>query len=69
MELQLPAYDTATAMWNKATSVIYTTAHQLMAMPDPQTTEQGQGLIPYPHGWILVRFVSYYATMGTPSIF
>ena len=29
-----------------------------IATPDLQSTEQGQGSNPHPHGWILVRLVS-----------
>ena len=46
-ELQGPAYTTATAMWDLSQVCDL----QLMAMPDPQPTEQGQGWNPHPHGY------------------
>ena len=48
-ELQLLAYSTATATPDlRRVCVLYTP--QLTATPDPQPTEQGQGLNPHPHG-------------------
>jgi len=49
LELQLLAYTTATATWIQATSAVSTP--QLIAMPDPQLSERGQGLNLYPHGY------------------
>ena len=46
-ELQLPAYTTATAMPDL--SIICNLHHKLMATPDPQPTELGQGSNPQPH--------------------
>ena len=45
-ELQLPAYATATAMWDPS----------LTATRDPWCTEQGQGPNPHPHGYLLGSF-------------
>ena len=47
LELQLPAYTTAAAMWDP--SCVY--AICTTAMLDPYPTEQGQGLNPHPHGY------------------
>ena len=38
---------------------------QLTAIPDPQPTEQGQGIEPAT-SWFLVGFVNHCATTGTP---
>ena len=46
-ELQLPACAWATATPDPR---CLQTAPRLMATPDPQPTEQGQGLNPHPHG-------------------
>ena len=48
-ELQLPAYTTATATMGSEPCLQPTP--QLMAMPDPGPTGQGQGLNPRPHGF------------------
>ena len=40
---------------------------QLMAMPDPSSTEQGHWLNPC-SSWMLVRFTNCWATMGTPEV-
>ena len=48
LELQLPAYTTAAAMWDP--SCVY--AICTTAMLDPYPTEQGQGLNPHPHGYL-----------------
>ena len=55
-ELQLPAHATATETPGSEPHLQPTP--QLMAMPDPQPTEQGQVLNPQPHGWLLVGFIS-----------
>ena len=47
-QLSPPAYATATAMWGSEPHLQPTP--QLMAMPDPPSTEQGQGLNLQPHG-------------------
>ena len=49
LELQLPAYTTATAMWDPELHLRPTP--QLTAMPDPHTTECGQGSNPHPNGF------------------
>ena len=46
-ELQLWPLPQSQQCWIQAASVTYT---QLVAMPDLQPTEQGQGLNPHPHG-------------------
>ena len=51
LELQLPTYTTATA--TRDLSCICDLQPQLMAMPDPKPTEQGQE-----SSWILVRFLT-----------
>ena len=48
-ELQLPAYDTATAMPDP--SHVCSIHHQLMAMLDSYPSKQGQGWNPHPHGY------------------
>ena len=45
-ELYPPAYARAAAMWD----LIRVCDLQLTATPDPQPTEQGQGMNPQPHG-------------------
>ena len=47
LELQLPAYTTATATQDP--SRLWCTP-QLMEIPDPSPTEWGQGVKPHPHG-------------------
>ena len=48
-ELQMPAYATATAMWDL--SQVCNLHHKLTATPDREPTEQGQGLNPHPNGY------------------
>ena len=57
-ELQLPAYS------NLGSELCLQLTPQLMAMPDPQPTERGQGLNPHPHSWI--RFCC--TTTVTPRV-
>ena len=47
LELKLLTYATITAHL----SLIFRPTTQLMAMPDPQPTEQGQGSNLHPHGY------------------
>ena len=59
LELQLPAYTTATATWNLSTSVTYTTAHGNVgywARPGIKPASL----------WVLIGFVNHWATKGTP---
>ena len=48
-ELQLPAYDTATAMPDP--NHVCSIHHRLMAMLDSYPSKQGQGWNPHPHGY------------------
>ena len=52
LELQPPAYTTATSLWhsNAGTELHLQPTPQLMATPDPWPIEQGQGLNLHPHG-------------------
>ena len=55
IELQLSAYNTAATMQDPSHSLRPTP--QLTAMPDPWTTERGQGSNPHPHGYSLDSFL------------
>ena len=63
MEVPRLAYTTATAMQDL--SHIYDLP-QLVATPDPESTEQGQGSNPHPHGVNITSF-THGATMETPQ--
>ena len=63
LELQLPAYTTATASWDPSSAATYTTAHSnsgsLTHWTKPGTTTS----------WILVRVLYCWAAVGTVHIF
>ena len=50
LELQLPAYTTVTTTWDPSCVCNLQPTPQLLATPDPQPTEQGQGSNLQPHG-------------------
>ena len=63
-ELQLPAYTTATATWDRATSATYTTAHGNARSP----TQWARPGIKPSTSRFLVGFINHRATTGTPHL-
>ena len=66
LELQLPALHNSHS--NAGSQPHLPPAPQLMATPDPEPTEKGQGSNPHAQGHY-VRFLTHWATMGIPFLF
>ena len=65
-ELQLPAYTNSHS--NTGSEPHLWPTSQLTAMLDPQPPEQGQEIEPTA-SWILIGFITHWATVGIPSFY